>query len=136
MPVITEVAPDGLRYIATASGKTYRSLNYHRSAGGRDKSIWTIPRPEEFEVFSTADDRSWYDDQGYWSFLERARVRLGERGERLAFFPTKVDSADDWHGYPLSLTPVRRPQPSLADSWVRADAISFAVGEKIKRGKL
>ena len=135
MPVITEVAPDGVRYIATASGKTYRSLNYHRSAGGRNKSIWVIERPEEFEVFSTADDHSWCDDQGYWSFLGGANVKLGTRGERLAFFPTKVDSADDWHGYPLSLTPVRRPRPCLVESWLEAHVIHFAVGQKIIRGK-
>jgi hypothetical protein len=137
VPVRTEPKPDGIRYIATATGKTYRSLNYHRSAG-RDKSIWTVPRGDEFALFCRADNNGWADHKGYWSFKGDAREIIGQRRERparIAFFPHKAAGAEDWHGYPLPLTPVQRPSVELIASWVAADHISFAAGEKIKRGR-
>lgn len=136
MSVRTETTGDGIRYIATASGKTYRSLHYHRSLGGRKKTIWSISRWDEFLVFSTADDRNWHDQKGYWSFRNGTRDELGKDGSRIAFFPEKARPADDWHGFPLHLSPVQRPDVQLAKLWVAAQEIGFAVGEKIKRGKL
>jgi hypothetical protein len=136
MTIRTEAVPDGLRFISTPSGKIYRSLHYHRSPGRRDKSIWTIPRRGEFEIFCVADSENWRDQKGYWGFQDGANLELGSARERIAFFPRKSRSADDWHGFPVRLSPVRRPDVKLAEAWVLNGHVKFAVGQKIKRGKL
>jgi hypothetical protein len=115
---------------------TYRSLHYHRSPGGRSKSIWCVSRADEFALFCNADVHHWFDNTGYWALRNSAHDVLGSKGERLALFPAKAAAADDWHGYPVALSPMRRPSVDLAAAWVHAGAVSFAVGEKIKRGKL
>jgi hypothetical protein len=150
MAVETEVVGDGLRFIATNSGKTYRSLNYHRatpsgrpppatsshgSTGGR-KSLWAITQHDEFALFSTADDLDWKDPTGYWAIRDGGRDVLGTKHERIAHFPQKAQSADDWHGYPLYLSPVRRPDATVALEWIANETVSFAIGQKILRGKL
>jgi hypothetical protein len=132
----TEAVADGIRYLGCPSGKTYRSLHYHRSPTGRaDKSIWAVSRAAEFALFCDADSGGWHDTSGYWGVIQGGRP-LGADGERVGRFPEKAVSADDWHGYPLRLTPATKPDVALADGWVRSGLIRFAVGEKIKRGKL
>ena len=122
--------------MATSTGKNYRALDYHRTGGNPHKTVWIIPRPEEFALFCTADDEQWRDHRGYWSFRNGTRESNCNNRARIAHFPTPSNAADDWHGYPIALNPVRRPESQLANQWVAQELISFAIGEKIKRGRL
>lgn len=111
MPIRTERKPDGVRYLFTSNGKSYRSLDYHRANRSRpNKSAWSVPRSEEFDIFEHADSNDWEDGvRGYWGFSGHNPAEIGCNGERLALFPFKTDSADDWHGFP---NPRLRDSPS------------------------
>lgn len=138
MTVECVVVADGYRFIATTSGKTYRSLNLHRSEGWQHKSIWSesVSRQEEFALFDAADRDEWQDSRGYWGFQGDTAPTIGTRNERMAHFPHKTDSADDWHGFPVHITVARRPEKGLVEKWHHEGRISFAVAKKLRRGKL
>lgn len=138
MAVRTERVSDGVRYLFTSSGKSYRSLDYHRANRGRpNKSVWSVARDEEFDIFEIADSNDWNDgERGYWGFLGHNPAEIGCDGERLAVFPFKAASADDWHGYPVHVSEVRRPTVDLVERWQHEDDMRFVVAEKLKRGKL
>ena len=61
---------------------------------------------------------------------------MGTAGERMAFFPEKAPSADDWHGFPLFLTPALRPATELTKRWLADGVIRFATQKKMLRGKV
>lgn len=138
MPIRTERKSDGVRYLFTSNGKSYRSLDYHRANRSRpDKSVWSVPRQEEFDIFEQADSRDWEDGvHGYWGFSGHKPADIGCGGERIALFPFKADSADDWHGFPVHVSETRRPAVALVERWQQDDDMRFAVAEKLKRGKL
>jgi hypothetical protein len=138
MPIRTERKPDGVRYLFTSNGKSYRSLDYHRANRSRpNKSAWSVPRAEEFNIFEHADSNDWKDGvRGYWGFSGHNPAEIGCDGERLALFPFKTASADDWHGFPIHVSETRRPEVSLVERWQHEDDMRFAVAEKLKRGKL
>ena len=138
MPVQTIRVADGVRYLFTCNGKSYRSLDYHRGNRGRHhKSVWSVARDEEFDIFDTADSNDWADgDNGYWGFQGHTPAEIGVDGERIAVFPDKSDNAEDWHGYPVHVSETRRPTVDLIQKWQNDDKMRFAVAEKLKRGKL
>ncbi len=118
------VEPDGIVFGPTAlSGRTYKSMNYHRQPGLRpDKTKWNpeISRREEYAFFEQSEARGWLSPAGdYWWVATNARMAVGLTGERIAFFPICHNLPGPWHGYPVSPNTDRDYEvPSeLIDRW-------------------
>lgn len=100
--------PEGTLFLRDKC-KHYLSYNKHRplsssksSINGYPPSRWKLSRDDEYGVFLNADNYNWNDPDGhYWGILMYFAI-LGTRGEKIAFFRKPINSADPWHGYPIS----------------------------------
>lgn len=131
---------DGIMYRSCA-GTSYRSVNYHRSPSGtRDtKSIWSISRHSECNIFCESEQKSWSDtDSNRWSVAGEKAQDFGTEGERLAFFPTPTNNTDAWHGFPVlrrGRRPFRCPPDELLTKWLSEGRISYVDQQRILKAR-
>lgn len=121
----------------TAVGHHYKPIGYHnRVAAHRDeKNKWCLKRNEQYEVFRLADEENWLDDapDGLYSIVDNGREVLGEKGERVAFFPKPQNENDTWHGYPKSNPPI---SDGLIERWYGEHVIDGIVYKRLMGHKL
>ena len=130
-------------------GDTYKPAPYHGVAAKRkkQKARWAYTSSCEYYVFNLADehdnsidengiqDKKWMNDdgRGLYSLVDDCKERLGQEGERLAFFPTPVNANDPWHGYPIDSTNVG---DNLILHWYRKKVISETTYLRLMRHRL
>ncbi len=139
------VTSAGVIFGPNTSGKRYISLYIHRQTSvTRDKSMWSnsVPPPDEYGIFCTADAGNWRDVQGhYWGRLlvRGSIIVIGLSGERICKFPQNANARDPWHGYPVS--PKQRgdddsPPDAFVDRWIASGVITRTFGRRIQRRKV
>jgi hypothetical protein len=132
---------DGYEYGPTVNGKMYLSLFYHRGNGSKkDKHMWCVLPDHEYDIFFNSDKHDMYDStQHYWGVLERGKVKIGERGERISKFKYPSNPMDAWHGYPIfpaeEKKGTRNALPpdfdDLIAKWIKSNLIARELGKKI-----
>ena len=135
------ISNDGLEFTA-CEGTPYLSLDYHQpfSQLRHVKSIWLLSRVDECHAFCEARLSHWSDQAGnYWTVTKDGDKRLlGDRGERMAFFPAPSDETDTWHGFPVgggkdALPFKQRPPADLVQRWTQEQRISRVNRARINR---
>ncbi len=123
-------------------GTPYLSLGYHRTPAStaHPKSLWVISRPDECHTFCTSERHDWVNDDARWSVSKDAQRKIGAGGERLAYFPSRSNDHDPWHGYPVSgkrsAPHRRRPPDAIVQQWYAQGWISFTTHERLLGGRL
>lgn len=136
------VESDGIVFGYTkASGRSYKSMNYHRVRIKPGKTLWatSVSRLEEYAIFDESDDKGWSSMQGdYWWVSKDAGGVVGEHGERVAFFPRCHNHPGPWHGYPVSAIDDRDYEipEDLIERWEADDVIDDLVAGRMRRGKI
>lgn len=130
---------DGFLFGPNDSGKTYKSLNYHRNAPKPGKSRWseTVSRDEEYDLFCVCDKENWSCVDGhYWGTLNGI-FALGTADERFSFFPSNANPLVPWHGYPIkgSSRDYRVPEP-IIEMWLKAGMINGIIAKRIRSAKI
>lgn len=130
---------DGFLYGPNKSGKTYKSLNYHRNTPKPNKSRWldTFSRDEEFDLFCGCDAQNWVCASGnYWGTINGKRL-LGTQEERFSFCPSNSNSLVPWHGYPIkSASRDYRVPDQIVDLWLNAKVIDGITAKRIRSAKI
>lgn len=136
---------------------------YHAMGYGKpNKTEWCIKNTEAVECFKNAClhslshtvngkigdikgmDYVWFNDNlnGMCSILYEknnngvttmALRKLGENGERFAFFPKTNNYGETWHGYPVTGEKI---QKLLLEYWESQRIISKLDCHRVKKGKL
>lgn len=136
-PVITRGA-NGL-FGPTKKNHYYSPAYYHgrKAAHNQYKSKWCIKKPNEYFVFSLADDENWHCSvrNGLFSVLDKGKFIVGDDGEVLSFFPTPSNVGDNWHGFPVKSSS-KRPESALLERWVKEKVIDYSARIRIERGVL
>lgn len=126
-------------------GDTYKPKKEHwHNAKRKDgKTRWLHDKKTEYYVFNLADehdehfldryncsDVKWMndDDSGLYSIVNQGRDKLGENGERLAFFPTPSNPTDPWHGYPVDSLNIK---DKLIDHWYKIGIVDRRIYQKL-----
>jgi len=128
-------------YYLSCAGTEYLCHPHHRGKGYPKKSKWAVSRPEECHVFCQVEGNSRLDpdSSGVWYVSRNAKLKLGTRNERLAYFE-EPRGHHAWHGYPVGSgrkgTSAKRPEPEVVAAWVEAGRIESHIGVKIRRGRI
>lgn len=130
---------DGFLFGPNNSGKTYKSLNYHRNAPKPGKSRWSegFSRDEEYQLFCVCDAENWACvDGNYWGTRDGI-FALGTTQERFSFFPLNANPLVPWHGYPIkgSSRDYRVPE-SIIELWLKAGKINGIIAKRIRSAKI
>lgn len=136
------IESDGIVFGYTRKNKrSYKSLNYHRRLVKPGKTQWsqTITRETESSYFDESDYESWCSEEGHhWWISKDAAVRIGNRGERIAFFPCCENHPGPWHGYPVSAIEDHNYEvpEELVSQWQDGGTIDDLAAARLRRGKL
>lgn len=130
---------DGFLFGPNVSGKTYKSLNYHRNAPKPGKSLWNsdFTRENEFDLFCMCDETNWRCTNGnYWGTLNGKYI-LGTTEERFSFCPSNANPLVPWHGYPIrgSSRDYRVPD-EIIEMWLVAEIIDGITAKRIRSAKI
>lgn len=123
-------------------GRTYKSMNYHRHPGfKRGKTIWhpTFPVASEAQAFDESDYGPWEDSRGHlWWVSQNAKVTLGLKGERVAFFPACPNHPGPWHGYPVAPANDENYEipETLIAMWEQNGIVDDLVAGRMRKGKI
>lgn len=133
------IEPDGFLYGPNQTGKTYKSLNYHRNAPRPNKSRWSeaFSRDNEFELFNVCDKQKWLCiDGNYWGTID-GKYLLGTEEERFSFCPSNSNSLVPWHGYPVrgSSRDYKIPE-QVIQMWLNAKVIDGIIAKRIRSAKI
>lgn len=130
---------DGFLYGPNGSGKTYKSLNYHRNPQKPGKSLWhgNFTRDEEFELFCLCDNTQWVCvDGNYWG-TRNGKYILGTAEERFSFYPSNANPLVPWHGYPIrSSSRDYRVPDEIIEMWLTAKIIDGITAKRIRSAKI
>lgn len=134
-----ELEPDGFVYGPNASGKKYKSLNYHRNMPRPGKTRWAdvFTRDHEYELFDTCDRNNWRCADGhYWGTLN-GKFQLGMTEERFSFCPVNTNPRVPWHGYPVrgSGKDYQIPE-SILEAWLEDGIITDIIAKRIRSAKI
>ena len=92
---------------------------------------------DEYQLFVVADTHGDRCPNGhYWTFGDReGRTVLGGGGERLGKHPRTTNTADPWHGYPVSPRTTGdqdAPSDDLVAEWLQGDRITRTFARRIR----
>ncbi|MGO7544403.1 hypothetical protein AB9E34_01410 [Rhizobium leguminosarum] len=130
---------DGFLFGPNKTGKTYKSLNYHRNAPKPGKSRWQddFTRDHEFDLFCACDENRWLCvDGNYWGTLN-GKVIVGTAEERFSFCPSNANPLVPWHGYPISSCSRDYKIPEqIIEMWLKAEIIDGITAKRIRSAKI
>lgn len=119
----------------------YTISKKHRGKN-KNKSYWTISKPEEVVLFADALRKGYEEDCLAWNLLMDGGTVcvLGCSPDGLMLKMAKfvdADEKDQWHGYPANYQKNNQDIPpyKVLLSWMNAKFISVATLAKIRKGQ-
>jgi len=89
----------------TPNNKYYFPVTYHNKTAKKNvhKTKWKLKQNEQYCSFELSDIENWKCavKNGYFTILDKGKIKLGTNDEVLGFFPEPANAIDAYHGFPV-----------------------------------
>ena len=123
----------------TPNGQYYLPVKYHNRTAKQNihKSKWKLKENEQYNSFELSDIENWKCNvkKGYFTILDKGKIKLGTNDEVLGFFPETINIKDAYHGFPVFSSDYEI-SPDLLALWKEKEVIDDRIYIKLLKCQL